>query len=147
MSNGNALVATNVNTPAGDAAPAGLPEPQLSLDAALECMRRILDTQGSRPWRLVIRKFNPGGLTAHQTTDALSIYAGMDWQAGQVVIEPSRPLTELTPGQVEAICRSVREGQSWHAYHRDKKLRERIAELESEVARLHSGILGLLTTD
>jgi hypothetical protein len=112
---------------------------ELSLDEVIEQLQRIKSMPGSRPWKVVIRKANYGGLTAHQTTDIQAIYAGFDWEAGRVVLQPARPLTELTPEQVGAIEKSVREGSSWHAYQRDKKLRERIAELEAEVARLRAG--------
>jgi hypothetical protein len=106
-----------------------------SLDAAIEHLLRIKQMGGSREWHLVVRKTNPGGLTAHQTTEVKAIYAGFDWEAGKVVIEPARPLTELSPEQVEAIQKSVRAGGSWHAYEREKKLRARIAELEAKLKK------------
>ncbi len=113
--------------------------PSLSLETALELLQRIQAQPSSRPWRLVVRKHNPGGMTAHQTTEVQGIYAGFDWEAGRVVITPAKPLTELTPEQVDAIEKSVRQGSSWHAYQREEKLRQRIAQLEAEVVRLKEG--------
>lgn len=116
-----------------------LPAPnRLSLEDAIERLQRIQTLHSSRPWRLVIRKSNPGGMTGHQTTEVQGVYAGIDREAGRVVIEPAKPLTELTAAEVEAIQRSVREGSSWHAYQREKKWRERIAALEAELDQLRS---------
>ena len=119
-------------------APDSPPIPHLSLESALGILQQVQEFQGSRQWRMVVRTFNPGGLSAHQTTEVQGFYAGMDWEAGMVVIEPSQPLTALNPEQVEAISKSVREGSSWHAYQRDRVLRERITALEKEVATLRA---------
>ena len=112
---------------------------RLSLPAAIEQLQRIQQLNSSREWRLVIRKTNPGGMTGHQTTDIAGLYAGIDWDAGRVVLTPAKPLTELAPEQVDAIVQSVREGFSWHACQREQKLRERITALEAEVQRLRAG--------
>lgn len=107
-----------------------------TLEAAIEHLQRIQSMNSSRPWRLVIRKHNPGGMSGHGTTEVESIAAGFDWEAGRVVIHPAKPLTELTPEQVAAIEKSVREGSSWHAYEAQKKLRERAMKAEARVAEL-----------
>ncbi len=124
---------------------------RLSLATAIEQLQTIADGPyaAGRPMRLVIRKKNPGGMTGHQTTEVKGIFAGFDREAGRVIIEPEHPLTELTAEQVEAIVKSVRDGTSWHAYQREKTLRERIATMESdwcaktEVAALHARIAEL----
>ena len=108
------------------------------LDAAIEHLQRIQKMGGSRRWRLVVRKFNPGGMSGHGTTEVDSIAAGFDWEAGRVILTPARPLTELTPEQVAAIEKSVRAGGSWHAYEAQKKLRERALKAEARVAELES---------
>ena len=46
------------------------------LDAAIEHLQRIQKMGGSRRWRLVVRKFNPGGMSGHGTTEVDSIAAG-----------------------------------------------------------------------
>jgi hypothetical protein len=107
----------------------------VSLEQALEQMRAIQERQGSRPFRLAIRISNPGGLTAHQTVEVSQVCVGFDWEAGKLIFEPAQPLTPLTAEQVEAISQSVRQGQSWHAYEREKALRERIAVLEAHLKK------------
>jgi hypothetical protein len=109
-----------------------------SIDAAADHFARIRTASPNRDWRLTIGIQNPGGLTAHQTVDVEAIHMGFDWTAGQAIIQPARPLTWLTPEQVEDITKSVRAGGSWHAYEREKKLRARIAELETALARATS---------
>jgi len=104
------------------------------LDEVIAQLERIRALQPSRKLRLVIRGNNAGGLSAHQTTEVQGIYAGFDWEAGMVIVEPAKPLTELKPDQVADISKSVRAGTSWHAYQRDAKLRQRITALEAEVA-------------
>lgn len=113
-----------------------MPQPEILLAAGIEKLQGFLDRHDSDRTRLVIRKFNPGGMTGHQTTNVTGIFAGFDHESRRVIFEPERPLTELSPEQVEAIVKSVREGHSWHAYERDKRLQARIAGLEAEVAEL-----------
>lgn len=100
---------------------------RLSAEDAVAAIQQALAMSHS-PHRITIRISNPGGLTAHQTVDATAIYRGFDWQAGQLVVEPSRPLTWLTPEDVEAIRESAKKGQSWHAYQREKHHCERLSE-------------------
>ena len=109
-----------------------------ALEAALEHLQRIQSMQGNRPWRLVIRKYNPGAMSGHQTTEVQAIAAGFDWEAGQVVIEPAKPLTELTPEQVTDISKSVRASGSWHAYQSQKKLRDQIDSLKARIKELEA---------
>lgn len=110
-------------------------EPHYTLDAALDHLQRI-KAMPSRSRRLVIRKFNPGGMTGHQTVEVDSIHAGFDWEAGKVVITPAEPMTVLTPEQVADITKSVRAGGSWHAYEARKSLRERALKAEASAAAL-----------
>lgn len=112
---------------------------RFSLTEALELMQRAQAFHPHRPLRLVVKTCNPGGLSGHQTTEVKTVYAGIDWEAGQVIVEPAEPLTRLSPEDVKAIVASVRAGSSWHAYQRDKVLRERINALEAEVKRLSAG--------
>lgn len=116
-----------------------------SLDAAIEHLQRVQKVNSGRPWRVTIRKHNPGGMSGHGTTEVESIAAGFDWTAGQVVIYPAKPLTELTPEQVEAIEKSVRAGGSWHAYEAQKKLRERALKAEARVAELEQQLASGVT--
>ena len=112
-------------------------DPHFMLEAAMEHFQRALQyASPSRPLRLVIRKHNPGGMSGHGTTEVQSIAVGFDWEAGRVVITPAKPMTELTPEDVEAITKSVRAGGSWHAYKSQEKLRERALKAEARVAEL-----------
>lgn len=109
---------------------------QFRLQVAIEHLQRIRELNTSRDVRLTIAVRNIGGLAAHQTVEVSGIHCGFDWTAGQAIVEPVRPLTCLTPEQVEEITKSVRAGTSWHAYEREKKLHARIKALEAEVAAL-----------
>ncbi len=126
-------------------------DPHYLLDAAMEHFERIRTLNGAnrgRTLRLTIQKHNPGGMTGHGTVDVESIHAGFDWTAGQVILYPARPLTELSAEQVTAIEKSVRGGGSWHAFETQKRLRERALKAEARVAELelllagNDGVLG-----
>lgn len=110
--------------------------PEIGLASGIETLQSFLGRHDSDRTRLVIRKFNPGAMVGHQTTNVVGIFAGFDHESRRVIFEPERPLTELTPEQVEAITKSVREGHSWHAYEREKKVQKRIEDLEAEIASL-----------
>lgn len=126
-------------------------DPHFMLEAAMEHFQRALQhASPSRPLRLVIRKHNPGGMSGHGTTEVESIAVGFDWEAGRVILTPAKPLTELTPEQVQAIEKSVRQGGSWHAYEAQKKLRERALKAEARVAELEielDAARGVLASD
>ena len=72
------------------------------------------------------------------TVEINAAHAGFDWDCGRVLLTPTEPVVALTAEQVEAIIKSVREGQSWHAYQTYKTLRQRCRDLEAQVARLTS---------
>nr|DAM52196.1 MAG TPA: hypothetical protein [Caudoviricetes sp.] len=74
----------------------------------------------------------PGRIGPSPSVEVEAIHAGFDWDAGQVIIFPTHPLTVLTPEQVSAIEESVRKGQSWHAYEAHKKNRAEIKELTAQ---------------
>jgi hypothetical protein len=114
----------------------------IRVESAIAAMERTLAMHSSREWNVAVRKFNPGGLTANQTTDVKSVYEGFDWESGKFIIEPAAPMTELTPEQVADITTSVRSGSSWHAYQREKKLLERIKALEAELGSLRAKMAG-----
>lgn len=118
---------------------AAVGESGFALEDAIDQLARIRVLHHSRPHRLVIKKFNPGGMVGHGSTEVARIDAGFDWTAGRVIITPAKPLTELTPEQVDAIEKSVRAGGSWHAYEAQKKLRERIRALEAQITALKAG--------
>lgn len=85
---------------------------------------------------LEIVVFNPGSMGGTPTVGVQGFHSGIDWNNGQVLITPHRPLTVLTAEDVKAIHTSALSGQSWHAYQAQKRLRARILELESELSTL-----------
>ena len=88
---------------------------------------------------LAVEVFQPGSIGGTPRSLITAMQAGFDWDNGRMLLKPASPLTVLTPEQVAAIERSARQGQSWHAYEAQKRLRARIRELEAEVAALKKG--------
>lgn len=108
----------------------------LTVDEAIKLLGRFQAANRNRALRLVVRRENPGALSGQQTTDVSALAMGIDWEAGTVIVEPAKPLTELSPEDLQAIRKSVAKGTSWHTYQQTKKLHERIAPLEAEVREL-----------
>ncbi len=79
---------------------------------------------------------SPGSIGATPSVEVEAIHPGFDWDAGQVMIYPSQPLTTLTPEQVNDITESVRKGQSWHAYETYKKHKAQLENSALEHAKL-----------
>lgn len=104
---------------------------------ALQHLERTLKCAGSRrdSLELVVPVYAPGTVGG---SPYVSVTAGIDWNASRVFVHPERDLSTRTETEREAIRRSVRDGQSWHAYQAHKKLHARIAELEAEVAALRA---------
>ena len=132
----------------------------MKLSKFSELVNRILSNNHShrRDMDVTIVVHSPGRIGSTPSGEVQSIQAGFDWDAGQVMIFPSQPLTTLTPEQVADIADSVRKGQSWHAYQEYKKHKEQLEKLSMELeaakqrekdlfmenVRLKSGIAGLI---
>ncbi|HFI7945529.1 hypothetical protein [Escherichia coli] len=132
----------------------------MKLSKFSELVNRILSNNHShrRDMDVTIVVHSPGRIGSTPSVEVQSIQAGFDWDAGQVMIFPSQPLTTLTPEQVADIADSVRKGQSWHAYQEYKKHKEQLEKLSMELeaakqrekdlfmenVRLKSGIAGLI---
>lgn len=82
----------------------------------------------------------PGSIGASPSSVVTNAGYGFDWDNGQFQLFTADKLTKLTQDQVDAIQASARGGQSWHAYQAQKKLRERIVQLEAEIAALRKGV-------
>ncbi len=89
---------------------------------------------------------SPGSIGGTPLVTVESVHAGFDWNMGKVLLQPSQPLTALTADDVAAIRKSVRLGQSWHAYqdyvaHKNevKALKDQIADLSRQLAELRTG--------
>lgn len=85
---------------------------------------------------ITIAIHSPGSIGATPSVEIESIQAGFDWDAGQVLIYPTQPLTTLTLEQVADITASVRKGQSWHAYESYKKHKSQLENAAIEHAKL-----------
>lgn len=107
----------------------------LELVAKVARMAELPSTQRRDP-ELTIRVHRPGSLGPTPSVEVEDIYAGFDWDAGQVMIYPKHPLTMLTPEQVTAIEESVRKGQSWHAYEAYKKHKADMENAALEYAKI-----------
>jgi hypothetical protein len=83
-----------------------------------------------------ITVYSPGTLGAQPTVGIDRANFGFDWDHGKFLIRPTQHLTKLTREEVVAIRDSVARSQSWHAFQREKALRERIRDLEVELAAL-----------
>lgn len=92
---------------------------------ALSFIQRATQLQ-SRELRVCVDAFAPGGLSGQSTVEVQKIYSGIDWDAGKIILQPAQPLTRLQPQEVEAIVKSVRAGQSYHAYARERQLLQRL---------------------
>lgn len=105
---------------------------------AIVQLQRLLYQSGGRAddLDLVVPVYAPGSLGGTPKVAVGHLQAGIDWDSGVVLAVPVGQLTQLGPDDVAAILESVRKGQSWHVYQREKKLREQIAALRAEVARL-----------
>ena len=104
----------------------------MKLSEALPLLERI-GSRGGDPELLVVVQ-SEGGIGGTPAVPVTGIHAGFDWDSGKVLISTERALTGLSAADVEAIRASVRQGSSWHAYQANKQLRERIAELERQLA-------------
>ncbi|EPT7717711.1 hypothetical protein ACVSDK_004035 [Escherichia coli] len=100
-----------------------------------ELVNRILSNNHShrRDMDVTIVVHSPGRIGSTPSVEVQSIQVGFDWDAGQVMIFPARPLTTLTPEQVADITESVHKGQSWHAYQEYKKHKEQLEKLSIEL--------------
>ena len=104
----------------------------MKLSEALPRLERIGARGGVAD--LVVTVQSEGGLGGTPAVPVTGIHAGIDWDSGKVLISTERVLTGLSAEDVEAIRASVRSGGSWHAYQAHKRLRERIAALERQLA-------------
>ncbi|MHB1814519.1 MAG: hypothetical protein ACYCUE_06785 [Steroidobacteraceae bacterium] len=110
----------------------------MKLSEARQLLERI-GAHGGDP-DLVVTVQSEGGLGGTPSVAVAGIHAGIDWDSGKVLISTERVLTGLSAEDIEAIRASVRQGGSWHAYQAHKRLRERIAELERQLAEARAAV-------
>ena len=105
----------------------------MKLSTLIPALQNILATHGDAEVLVCVQ--SQGELRGHTPAVAvIEAHAGFDWDSGAVLLSTENPLIALSAEQVAAILKSVRAGQSWHAYQAHKSLRERIRELETQLA-------------
>ncbi len=104
----------------------------MKLSEAISLLERIRSQGGDAD--LVVALQNAGGLGGTPGVAVTGIHAGFDWDAGRVLISTARPVIGLSAKDVEVIRASAYRGSSWHAYQLNKRLREKIKELEQRLS-------------
>ena len=105
----------------------------MKLSTLIPALQNILATHGDAEVLVCVQSQGElRGLTPSVAVTAA--HAGFDWDSGRVLLSTENPLIALSAGEVAAILKSVRAGQSWHAYQAHKSLRERIRDLEAQLA-------------
>lgn len=77
---------------------------------------------------LVVSVLNQGKIGPSASVKVTNICSGFDWDNGTVIIYTEQPLTGLSPEDVTAIHKSVREAQSFHTMKLIRHLREKMAD-------------------
>lgn len=54
------------------------------------------------------------------------VFAGFDWDSGNVFLRTETQLTDLDPESVSAIIKSIQNSQSWHSMEMVRKLKAKI---------------------
>jgi hypothetical protein len=86
--------------------------------------------------KLKIVVFQPGSLGGVPTVAVQQAFFGIDWNANQLMLYPTRPLTTLTPEDLAAVHKSAKEGQSWHAYQAYKQKADELTKLRGVIKAL-----------
>lgn len=90
--------------------------------------------------QLKVRVHSPGKVGGSACVSVTGMYLGFDWDARKVLIYTDKPLTALSPEDVAAINKSVKEGQSWHAFQQHKKQADIIKAHGTEIAKLKQDV-------
>lgn len=104
----------------------------MEVNEAMLMLERCKMGSGGRTQNVTVEVFSPGGVGGTPCAKVTAINPGMDWDSGKILLSTDKPLTALTPEQVDAISKSVREGNSWHAYEREKKHKAELAALKAD---------------
>lgn len=99
---------------------------------ALHIMQHHVTEDERRPMKLVVVVNDPGSIGGTPCVEVETVSAGFDWDAGKMMIFPSKSLTALSPAQVDEIRKSAAAGQSWHAYQAYKKHQEQLKAAEAQ---------------
>lgn len=105
----------------------------MTTSSGLEASLQRIHSLNTRDLDVVIVVTQPGALGGTPSVPLLSVDAGIDWNAGKLMLTPAQPLSPLSAEEKLALVESVRKGQSWHAYQQYKRLTGRIAALEAQL--------------
>ncbi len=105
----------------------------MELDKALAILTHpsVATENSRRPMQLVVKVLSPGKVGGTPCVKVSSVNAGFDWDNGKLIIDTEKPLTALSPEDVDAIRKSAAAGQSWHAYQTHLAHKEQIAGLQA----------------
>lgn len=74
----------------------------------------------------------PGSVGGTPTIEINHASMGFDWDAKKFILSTEQPLSVLTEDERKAIEKSVRQGQSWHAYQDHLKAQAKSKALQDE---------------
>lgn len=104
----------------------------MEVNEAILMLERCKMGSGGRTQNVTVEVFSPESVGGTPCAKVTAINPGMDWDSGKILLRTDKPLTALTPEQVDAISKSVRKGNSWHAYEREKKHKAELAALKAD---------------
>jgi hypothetical protein len=108
----------------------------VNIQDAIQILTRTSQQQSGRDWKIFVKVFQPGSVGGTPCVEVAGMQAGIDWDAGRIIVTTNKELTTLSPEDVAAIHKSAKSGQSWHAFQQYKKQADRIKVLEAELAAL-----------
>lgn len=105
----------------------------LTTQQALDLLQRDNEMHARRfgDQVLHIQTFAPGSVGGSPGVGVVAMHSGFDWDKGRWLLQPEKPLTTLTPEDVNAIRDSVGKAQSWHAFQAWKKQQGEIDRLKA----------------
>ena len=113
----------------------------MELQQAIEQLQRFESLRSrANKLHLFVPIFSPGAIGGTPRVKVQAMQAGIDWDAGAVLLSTEKPLTTLSPEDVAAIRESVKKGHSWHAQKELDAMSKRIQELETALAEANTSI-------
>ena len=91
---------------------------------------------------IVIPVTDYGGLGPTPAVSVGAAYRGIDWDADRVFLRPSQPVSRLSEADIQAIHKSLRGAQSWHAYKAYKAMAEKVRAAEERAETTHKDSSG-----
>lgn len=86
--------------------------------------------------RIVVQ--SQGHIGGTPTVALRTLGAGIDWDAGKLLLYPEKPLTTLTEADLRDIRASLAKGHSWHAYREHQAQQRVLHTMQAEIDRLRA---------